>query len=86
MLIMTHVDKLCKAVREDASNIFRSLTVKKAMEKASEVFSIKFPSIHPVINYEDTLELTTAMSIPIVLALREIFQHTSDRVEQVMSD
>ncbi|KAL4219065.1 hypothetical protein ACF0H5_021648 [Mactra antiquata] len=85
-LILTKCDLLCSKVQENVNNIFRSVKVERAVKAASEVFAIDISSIHPVVNYEVDVELSTANNVPILLALRQILQYACDRVEYVLDD
>ncbi|KAL4219056.1 hypothetical protein ACF0H5_021639 [Mactra antiquata] len=81
ILILTKCDLLCSEVAKDAGNMFRSEIIKKAVDKANQLFAIGINAIHPVINYEVDVHLSTAKNIPIMLALCQILQCASDRVE-----
>lgn len=86
VLILTKADLLCEKVESNPSNLFSSVKVQKAVKAASEVFAIEQASIHPLINYEVDYELTTDRNIPILLALRQILQYATDRVEYVLCE
>ncbi|XP_060563079.1 interferon-induced protein 44-like [Ruditapes philippinarum] len=83
VLILTKADELCYTVRDDNTNMFRSVKVKEAVKTASEVFRIPEASIHPVTNYEDAdaIEISWKRNIPLLIALRQITQYTNDRIE-----
>ncbi|KAL4219054.1 Interferon-induced protein 44-like [Mactra antiquata] len=82
VIILTKCDLLCDKVKENADNIFKSMKVKRAVDTASELFSIEKSSVYPVINYEVDVVLSTAKNVPILLALGQILGNACDFVER----
>ncbi|XP_060567028.1 interferon-induced protein 44-like [Ruditapes philippinarum] len=81
VLILTKADVLCQEVQKDITNMFRSVKVREAVIKASEEFNIPLASIHPVWNYEDSIEISWKRNIPLLLALRQITQYAKGKID-----
>ncbi|XP_053376735.1 interferon-induced protein 44-like [Mercenaria mercenaria] len=83
-LLLTKIDKLCKDVQNDVSQVFRSKTVEEHVEKASQLLGLPRGNVLPVKNYENEMQLEDTISILALLTLRQILYFTQDYMENMM--
>ncbi|XP_053391224.1 interferon-induced protein 44-like [Mercenaria mercenaria] len=83
-LLLTKVDKLCKDVEKNVSQVFKSETVEEHVEKASQLLGLPRGNVLPVKNYENEMQLEENISILALLSLRQILYFAEDYMENMM--
>ncbi|XP_053376755.1 interferon-induced protein 44-like [Mercenaria mercenaria] len=83
-LLLTKVDKLCKDVEKNVSQVFKSETVEEHVEKASQLLGLPRGNVLPVKNYENEMQLEDNISILALLSLRQILYFAEDYMENMM--
>ncbi|XP_053399729.1 interferon-induced protein 44-like [Mercenaria mercenaria] len=83
-LLLTKVDKLCKDVEKNVSQVFKSETVEEHVEKASQLLGLPRGNVLPVKNYENEMQLEENISILALLTLRQILYFAEDYMENMM--
>lgn len=83
VLLLTKIDKLCEAVSADISVVFRSTTIEKQVDKASQILGLPRANILPFKNYENEIELDESISILALLSMRQILNFVGDYMENL---
>ncbi|XP_052802952.1 interferon-induced protein 44-like [Mya arenaria] len=82
-VLVTKIDKLCHKTDENVSNAFMSTTVKKVVEKVSEMFKLPRNNIWPIKNYEEEVESDENINILALFAIRQILFFAEDYLENM---
>ncbi|XP_060584187.1 interferon-induced protein 44-like [Ruditapes philippinarum] len=82
-LLLTKVDKLCKDVEKNVSQVFKSETVEEHVEKASQLLGLPRGNVLPVKNYENEMQLEDNISILALISLRQILHFAEDYMENI---
>ncbi|XP_013862747.1 interferon-induced protein 44-like [Austrofundulus limnaeus] len=89
LVVLTKVDEACPHVQEDLRNVYKSIYVKKLMQKIGDCLGVPLSCIVPVKNYTEELELDTSCDILLLKALVQIFRFADnffDDVSNVLSN
>lgn len=81
ILLLTKCDVLCKLVKQDCANIYKSTEVLQKIKRASQAFGIPEANIHPVVNYGQEGTLNAKMNVPILLALKQCVNFCKDFIK-----
>lgn len=72
ILILTKIDEACAEVKRDITNTFQSVKIKKAVDEAASKTGIPLNFIHPVQNIVNECKNKEQISIPFLLAMKQI--------------
>ncbi|XP_060580065.1 interferon-induced protein 44-like [Ruditapes philippinarum] len=78
VVIVTKIDKVCFHVKEDASTVFRSASVKELIDSVATIFGISRNHVLPVKNYEKEINTKDTISILALRAMQQILRATDD--------
>jgi hypothetical protein len=81
VILLTKVDKLCKEVAGNTSNVYKSTAVEQNVDKAAQLLGLPRANVLPVKNYENELEMDENINILALLSLRQILHHAEDCME-----
>ncbi|XP_066548359.1 interferon-induced protein 44 [Amia ocellicauda] len=86
VVLLTKVDAACPLVKEDLCKVYKSIYIKKQIEKCSQTLGIPVSNIFPVKNYHEESSLNVNLDILVLSALLQILQFASDRFENVLQN
>nr|XP_034306898.1 interferon-induced protein 44-like [Crassostrea gigas] len=81
LVFLTKIDEICELVSDDVSKVYKSKTVRDAVNRAADLFAIPRSNVLPVKNYEKEHELQTGINILALLALRKSLMFADDFLE-----
>lgn len=81
LVFLTKIDEICELVSDDVSKVYKSKTVRDAVNRAADLFAIPRSNVLPVKNYEKEHELQTSINILALLALRKSLMFADDFLE-----
>ncbi|CAL9695009.1 unnamed protein product [Knipowitschia caucasica] len=76
VVLLTHVDKICKETESDTSEVYNSKVIRETMLKAAELVGLSPSSVVPVRNYWCELELDLATDVLLLRAMDLLLQYT----------
>lgn len=68
-------------VSDDVSKVYKSKTIKNAVDKAMDLFAIPTFHVFPIKNYEKESELQTSMNILALMALQKSLMVANEFLE-----
>ena len=86
VVLLTHIDCVCKYTGKDLSNVFCSTEVKEVVKQASEITGVPVGRIFPVKNYVSEQDLNVKVNILLLLALQKIVHFSSDNIDGLKKD
>ncbi|XP_053395410.1 interferon-induced protein 44-like [Mercenaria mercenaria] len=75
VVILTKIDTICEATKQDAANAFRSPKVEKCVAKVSEVLGLPRNMVFPMKNYENEYHLDPSVDVIALLTLKGILNN-----------
>lgn len=81
LVFLTKIDEICELVRDDVSKVYKSKTIKNAVDKARDLFAIPTFHVFPIKNYEKESELQTSMNILALMALQKSLMVANEFLE-----
>ncbi|XP_060578688.1 interferon-induced protein 44-like isoform X1 [Ruditapes philippinarum] len=75
VVILSKVDSICEATKDDPANAFRSQKVEKCVAKVSEVLGLPRNMVFPMKNYEAEYQLDPSIDIMSLLTLKGILNN-----------
>ncbi|XP_045157612.2 interferon-induced protein 44-like isoform X2 [Mercenaria mercenaria] len=75
VVILTKIDSICEATKQDAANAFRSPKVEKCVGKVSEVLGLPRNMVFPMKNYENEYQLDASIDTMALLTLKGILNN-----------
>ncbi|XP_071080658.1 interferon-induced protein 44-like [Haliotis cracherodii] len=78
VVLLTKVDKACKVVNKDMSQLFLSAAIRGLVEKTAELFGLPRSHVYPVKNYEDELVLDDNVTLPALTSLVQMTRFADD--------
>lgn len=86
VVLLTKIDKFCKAVQADLSKTFLVPEIEKLVDKVAEIVGLPRTNIIPIKNYECEVELRLDINILALLALRQILNFADDYLSNFLDD
>ncbi|KAM9496676.1 interferon-induced protein 44-like [Clarias gariepinus] len=81
LIVLTHVDQVCVAVKENLKNVYSSRTVQDKMQKAAELVGLPLSYVLPVKNYVSQQAVDCNSDILILSVITSILQAVDDTLE-----
>lgn len=81
LVFLTKIDEICELVSDDVSKVYKSKTIKNAVDKARDLFAIPTFHVFPIKNYEKESELQTSMNILALMALQKSLMVANEFLE-----
>ncbi|XP_056000063.1 interferon-induced protein 44-like [Ostrea edulis] len=81
LVFLTKMDKVCKLVEKDISNVYLSEVVQSAVSRVADVIGIPRSHVLPVQNYEKETKLQTNLNILALGALHQALMFADDFLE-----
>ncbi|XP_053388782.1 interferon-induced protein 44-like isoform X2 [Mercenaria mercenaria] len=75
VVILSKIDSICEATKQDAANAFRSPKVEKCVAKVSEVLGLPRNMVFPMKNYETEYQLDPSIDVMALLTLKGILNN-----------
>ncbi|XP_062573039.1 interferon-induced protein 44-like [Saccostrea cucullata] len=82
VVYLTKLDKVCRKVDEDTSNMFYSPAVRDTVNKVADVMGLPRGHILPIKNYENETSLDPNIDILILKALKQTADFADDYLEE----
>lgn len=79
VVILTHIDCICPAVKSDITKVFESRAVYEAVKDSSEITGAQIGHVFPVKNYVDEQDLNYNLNVLLLLALEKIVGFSVDQ-------
>nr|XP_022296595.1 interferon-induced protein 44-like [Crassostrea virginica] len=86
IVLLTKIDKYCKALQGDVSKIFSAPEIGELVDKVAELTGLPRANIVPIKNYECEMELREDIDILALLALRQILNFADDYLTNFLDD
>uniref|UniRef100_A0A3B1JRA7 G domain-containing protein n=1 Tax=Astyanax mexicanus TaxID=7994 RepID=A0A3B1JRA7_ASTMX len=81
LILLTHVDLVCCAVKEDVKYVYSSRALQEKMQKAAELVGLPLSYVVPVKNYMSELSVDRNTDILLLSAVNSILQAVDDALE-----
>ncbi|XP_066532489.1 interferon-induced protein 44-like isoform X2 [Hoplias malabaricus] len=81
LILLTHVDQVCDAVKEDVKNVYSSRTLREKMQKAAELVGLPLSYVLPVKNYISMLSVDRSTDILLLSVVNSVLQAVDDTLE-----
>uniref|UniRef100_A0A8C7WVV6 G domain-containing protein n=1 Tax=Oryzias sinensis TaxID=183150 RepID=A0A8C7WVV6_9TELE len=78
LVLLTKIDEVCPLVKEDITNVYKSIYIKELMQEASIRIGVPLFCIVPVKNYSEVLELDTNIDILLLSAVDQMLHLVDD--------
>ncbi|XP_062406202.1 interferon-induced protein 44-like [Sardina pilchardus] len=82
VILLTHVDQVCHAVKEDVCHVYTSRIVQERMQKAAELLGMSLSCVFPLKNYSSEHAVNCNTDILLLTAV----QHMQDAVDDALED
>ncbi|XP_034306965.2 interferon-induced protein 44 [Magallana gigas] len=82
VVLLTKIDKLSPEVDDDVTNTYTHTTVCEAVNKAAKIMGLPSAHIFPIKNYVSEPNLTTALDILIMKALKRCLEFADDFMDE----
>ena len=86
VILLTHIDCICKEIEEDLSNVFKSKEAVDVVKAASQITGVQVGQIFPVKNYVYEQDVNDKVSILLLLALQKIAHFSIDNINGSKQD
>lgn len=80
-MLLTHIDKICNLEIDNVENVFTSVRIETAVDKAARTIGIPRSHVLPVKNYEKETLLKTNINILALTTLRRLLMFADDFLE-----
>ncbi|KAL7872512.1 hypothetical protein SRHO_G00074950 [Serrasalmus rhombeus] len=81
LILLTHVDQVCLAVKESMMSVYSSRVVQEKMQKAAELVGLPLSYVLPVKNYISQLSVDLNTDILLLNVVNSILQAVDDTLE-----
>ncbi|KAL7889000.1 hypothetical protein AOLI_G00039740 [Acnodon oligacanthus] len=81
LILLTHVDQVCCAVKENMMSVYSSRVVQEKMQKAAELVGLPLSYVLPVKNYISQLSVDVNTDILLLSVVNSILQAVDDTLE-----
>ncbi|KAL6485586.1 hypothetical protein MHYP_G00049780 [Metynnis hypsauchen] len=81
LILLTHVDQVCCAVKENMMSVYSSRVVQEKMQKAAELVGLPLSYVLPVKNYISQLSVDLNTDILLLSVVNSILQAVDDTLE-----
>lgn len=82
IVVLTHVDQICKATEENTSKVFLSRSVQDKVKAVTEKLGTQEKMLCPVVNYTGQQETDVKIDILTLLLLRQILRSCENRLKR----
>ncbi|XP_029282415.1 interferon-induced protein 44-like [Cottoperca gobio] len=82
MAIVTKIDEVCKEIKKDVKNVYRSKHLQKKMKDFSASVGIPLNCIFPVKNYSEEISPNDDVDTLILSALRQVIDSGDDFIDK----
>ena len=86
VVFLTHIDSVCKDIKEDITNVFKSKAADDVVKKANHMTGMTIGHIFPVKNYIYEQDVNDKVSILLLLALQKIVHFSIDNITGLKED
>ncbi|XP_023810030.1 interferon-induced protein 44-like [Oryzias latipes] len=78
LVLLTKIDEVCPLVKEDITNVYKSIYIKELMQEASIRVGVPLFCVVPVKNYSEVLRLDTTIDILLLSAVDQMLNLVDD--------